>query len=285
MEESPTAHRRWRTVWWLQQEATATGKDAGWPVWTCWDGDARDARKNGVKGKNVTTQEHLLDELRYEYSEGRLVPFLGSGMSWPVCRLWADMIGQLERVGGLRSLTRRAARVLERLRLEGGMDQVVAAVRDALLKSGPAPPPASTATLARLHWPLVLTTNYDDLYVAAAHEKFLRKRIGKRRHTSEAERRTPPLEVVGRSPSDCYRELSALRGPASSDVALQGFQPGAGADRDPARRRARHPALAGLRIDQGRAPGVPTGETSAPNQRQNDAIIFVALFLLPGPRE
>jgi hypothetical protein len=76
-------------------------------------------------------QKHLLGEMRYEYGEGRLVPFLGSGMSRPVCRGWADMIAQLELTGGLRSvpqakkssegddfeLTHRAAFVLEQLRL------------------------------------------------------------------------------------------------------------------------------------------------------------------------
>lgn len=189
----------------------------------------------------MTTREHLLDELRYEYSEGRLVPFLGSGMSLEVCRGWADMIAELERIGGSHpapepdkaseqddfELTRRAARVLERLRLEGGMDHVVNAVRDALLKSGPAPPPPSTVALARIDWPLVLTTNYDDLYVAAVHAEFLGTRRGKRPRTSEEERRTLPLEVVGRSPSDCHRVLSALRWPAHPLVwALQGFLPG-----------------------------------------------------------
>jgi hypothetical protein len=151
------------------------------------------------------------------------------------------MIARLERVGGVRSasepnkasdrddfeLTRRAAHVLERLRLERGTGQVVDAVRGALLESGPAPPPSSTAALARFYWPLVLTTNYDDLYVAAAHAEFLRTRVGVRRNTSEAERRTPAFEVVGRSPSDCHRVLSALRRPARPLVwTLQGFLPG-----------------------------------------------------------
>jgi hypothetical protein len=186
-------------------------------------------------------RERLLDELRYEYREGRLVPFLGSGMSLKVCRGWADMIAELERIGGIRpapervkaseqddfELTRRAAWVLERLRLEGGMDHVVNAVRDALVRSGPALPPSSTAALARLDWPLVLTTNYDDLYVAAVHAEFLGTRRGKRPRTSENERRTLPLEIVGRSPSDCHRVLSALRWPAHPLMwALQGFLPG-----------------------------------------------------------
>jgi len=107
-------------------------------------------------------------------------------------------------------------------------------VRDALLESDPAPPPSSTATLARFHWPLVLTTNYDDFYVAAAQAEFLRTRIGVRRNTSEAERRTPAIEVVGRSPSDCHRVLSALRRSARPLVwTLQGFLPGRRSFRSP----------------------------------------------------
>jgi hypothetical protein len=191
----------------------------------------------------VAAREHLLDELRYEYGEGQLVPFLGSGMSRPVCRGWAGMIARLESAMGLRSLrnpdeasgcddfelTRRAAYVLERLRLEGGLDKVAGAVRDALLESGPAPPPSATATLARFDWPLVLTTNYDDLYVAAVHAEFLSTRIGGRQRTGDTERRVPPTEVVGRSLSDCHRVLSALRRPARPLVwALQGFLPGQG---------------------------------------------------------
>ena len=49
-------------------------------------------------------QKHLLGEMRYEYGEGRLVPFLGSGMSRPVCRGRAGMIVQLELIRGLRSV-------------------------------------------------------------------------------------------------------------------------------------------------------------------------------------
>lgn len=202
------------------------------------------SRHSGTRGEKrqiMTTPDHLLDELRYEYGEGRLVPFLGSGMSRPVCRGWADMIAQLESAVGLRSvpepneasrrddfeLTRRAAYVLEQLRLEGGPDKAAGAVRDALLESGPAPPPSSTATLARFDWPLVLTTNYDDLYVAAVHAKLI-SRIGGRPRTRVEELCVPPVEVVGRSQSDCHRVLSALRWPSALVWALQGFLPGQG---------------------------------------------------------
>jgi hypothetical protein len=191
--------------------------------------------------------ERLIDELRYEYGTGRLVPFLGSGMSRPVCRDWPGMITKLEQIAARAvapdpsptptdasksdpddlELTRRAARALEQLRREGGADRVADAVREALLESDQGSPTKPTATLARFQWPLVLTTNYDDLYVAAVHEEFLRTRIGTRKNTSDAERRTPPVEVVGRSEADCQRILSALRRPAGPLLwALQGFLPG-----------------------------------------------------------
>ena len=187
----------------------------------------------------------LTDELRYEYAEGRLVPFLGSGMSRPVCSGWLDLVSGLEKVASRAvgvdhvplpenvdetddlGLTRRAARALEQLRRQGGEQRAVAAVREALLVSATAEPPSSTTKLASLDWPLVLTTNYDDLYAAAVHQRFLHQRIGARPLTDDAERRTPPIEVVGRSPADCHRVLSALRRPAGPLLwALQGFLPG-----------------------------------------------------------
>jgi hypothetical protein len=126
-------------------------------------------------------------------------------------------------------LTRRAAYVLEQLRLAGGLDKAAGAVRAALLESGQAPPPPSTATLAGFNWPLVLTTNYDDLYIAAVHAEFLGTRIGERQRTGDEERKVPPVEVVGRSPSDCHLVLNALRRPARPLIwALQGFLPGQG---------------------------------------------------------
>ena len=186
-----------------------------------------------------------LDELRYVTGLGRLVPFLGSGMSRPVCCTWADMITGLEgvaagyvgfdrllvesrasRVDDL-DLTRRAARALEVIRLNGGVSGIAAAVRQALLTSEPQLPPASTKALARLPWPLVMTTNYDDLYAAAVHQRLLGERIGSRTRTSDVERRTPPVEVVGRSPIDCHRVLTSLRSPTVPLLwALQGFLPG-----------------------------------------------------------
>jgi hypothetical protein len=54
-----------------------------------------------------------------------------------------------------------------------------------------------TQALADLRWPLALTTNYDDLFVRAAEQRFSRE----------------PVRVVGRSESDCRRVLAALDEP------------------------------------------------------------------------
>jgi hypothetical protein len=76
-------------------------------------------------------------------------------------------------------LTRRAAKALEQLRRAQGGDQTPTVLRHALLEAGPGRPPEAAVALAKLECTLVLTTNYDDLYLAAAHERFLRSRIGR----------------------------------------------------------------------------------------------------------
>jgi hypothetical protein len=189
---------------------------------------------------------NVIDEARGAYARGRLVPFLGSGVSREVCRTWTGMIEALERLPGaadrstLRrrgtddlSLADRAARALERRRL--GMGILYAeSVRAALLENGAGAPPLTTVALAALHWPLVLTTNYDDLYVAAVHQLMLGTRRGGRPRTSEIERRTAPVQVVGRSSVDCHRVLCGLSTPAAPMLwALQGYLGGQATVTDP----------------------------------------------------
>jgi hypothetical protein len=71
--------------------------------------------------------------------------------------------------------------------------------------------PAQTKALARLWWPLVLSTNYDNLYEAAFHEQFK----GSSAHQ---------LVVVGRSIEDCQRVLNSLSVAGRSLLwALQGY--------------------------------------------------------------
>ena len=168
-----------------------------------------------------TEFSRVLPRLTAAYETGRLVPFIGSGMSRPLCADWATMITQLEEAAGCTEpekltpdtprdeLVRRANKAVRTLkrRKPGTFAKDVSA---AILSAGAAsrPLPASTVALARMSWPLVLTTNYDACYAAA----YL---------AAEPERE---LAVVGRSAEDCQRVLNSLTTPGRSLLwALQGY--------------------------------------------------------------
>jgi SIR2-like protein len=140
------------------------------------------------------------------YEAGRLVPFIGVGMSRPNCAGWPGLIGGLEREAGVSSmgldpptdktpapeLIQRANRAVRRLR--ASEERAFAdALRRALFTTTE-PAPRQTLELASIWWPLVLTTNYDNLYV----EAFARTFGG------------TGLAVVGRGSEDCQRVLTSL---------------------------------------------------------------------------
>jgi len=170
-----------------------------------------------------TIEPKFLDELTMAYHRGRLVPFIGAGMSIDVCPGWDDFVAALERDADLPGRpqmdpTSRAARAVRRMRLDPNKS-LVHGVRSALTTK-PAPPPGQTLALAAVHWPLVLTTNYDDLYMAAAHKAIL---ASGRRREAEIEKQVP-IELLGRSRADCQRVLTSLRQPDAPIVwALQGY--------------------------------------------------------------
>lgn len=181
----------------------------------------------------------ILGEVATARRRGLLVPFVGLGLSLPVCRSWAGMIDRLEvRAGtvpghGGPDLARRAAHALDRLRLGRGLT-TSEIVREVLLERGPAAPPEATRALAGLRWPLVLTTNYDDLFVAAAHQVALRDSRNTRDRTEDAERRRPAVRVAGRSSVDCHRVLSSLHHPGTPLLwAMQGHLAGQATIRPP----------------------------------------------------
>jgi hypothetical protein len=148
-------------------------------------------------------------------------------MSHCVCHLWDGFVEALERRAGVPSApadsepAQRAARAVRRIRF-GSREELADAVAAVLLVDGPAEAPAQTRALARLFWPLVLTTNYDDLYVAAAHEEHLR--VNPRIRKDKEDKLEMPLLLLGRSPEDCRRVLSSLRQPDVPILwAVQGY--------------------------------------------------------------
>src|SRR5690242_18585625 len=70
----------------------------------------------------------VLPRLVSAYESGRLVPFIGAGLSAPACRLWQPFIAELEKAANLpaavdegkpESLVMRANRAIARLRALG----------------------------------------------------------------------------------------------------------------------------------------------------------------------
>ena len=156
-----------------------------------------------------------LTSLCTAYNLGRLVPFIGSGMSMPTCVSWKKFIEKLEGQCGIkppesdgRDLIQRAHIARQKLLLSG--DNVAEAIEKAVYSGNKEEVPKQTTALASLFWPLVCTTNYDDIYL---HAKFYK--VPK----TQRQRR-----VLGRSDSDCRHILHHLNFPTSELVwALQGF--------------------------------------------------------------
>ena len=146
----------------------------------------------------------VLPRLTAAYEVGRLVPFIGAGMSRPHSAGWAEFVGGLERAAEIdlppptdktpsQDLIQRANRAVRRLRAsEDGTFE--AALSKALFPSGSSEIPLQMLELARIWWPLVLTTNYDNFYVGAFAEVF----------------GSNGLAVVGRGSEDCQRVLTSL---------------------------------------------------------------------------
>lgn len=142
------------------------------------------------------------------HGRGVLVPFVGSGLSAPACASWPDMVGALEDAAGLEpaadrfaQLVPRAWKAVERLKRRG--EDLPRVLRTAVVRSPD--PPAKMRSLASINWPLVLTTNYDELFVRSLLERWSADEHAHRRRQCEHR-----LEVVGRSRSGCRRVLDQL---------------------------------------------------------------------------
>ena len=128
--------------------------------------------------------DEMIPLLVSAYERGRLVPFLGAGMSAPACAQWGELVANLERLAGVKpqtpgdaaaaqpagNLTTRADHAAAVLRNQGSTDEFWEKLREALRTSHPMEVSAQTKALVRFDWPLVITTNYDDMFLAAKRE-------------------------------------------------------------------------------------------------------------------
>ena len=165
----------------------------------------------------------VLAHLAALYQRGVLVPFIGSGMSRPLCTSWPIFLRRLAQFSEVEiPHTPDGSMSAESTLLYRLAETTVSALRPmsredrnriyrlALRCDGVATDriPSQTEALAGVYWPLVLTTNYDDLYWSAT-------------------RPTKRPVVLGREREDCHRVLRSLdESHAPILWAIQGFLAG-----------------------------------------------------------
>lgn len=169
------------------------------------------------------------------YQEGLLVPFIGAGMSHDRCPLWPEMVARLEAEA---SRGEGGPAHVARTRTAGSSDELIRRVHHAtaiLRRQGPnmlagalrrvlygqrrgarRGVPRQATLLANIAWPLVISTNYDDVYASAVRsteDRVRRRSKRKQVHSGLGEIRgitADELLIVGRSVPDCHRVMSAL---------------------------------------------------------------------------
>ncbi len=189
------------------------------------------------------TFEQVLPRLVSAYDQGILVPFVGAGMSVDVCPDWKALVEALEssEESSMRTqstsdrraaksdsgdLIRRANRAIRHLAM-GSPSALTERIRSVLYSNLLKSPGdetwlsrvSQTRALAQLWWPLVVSTNYDDLF-ATAYLTARERELAARLHSSDqgaAERMTVRggpygghLNVLGRTRAHCADVLNAL---------------------------------------------------------------------------
>ena len=169
-------------------------------------------------------REKLSQTLYNYYKKGVLVPFTGAGMSMNACNDWAGLVKKLEDLTGViekqsTDFTQRSFHIMEHLR-KSEPTEIANTIRAALYTSNSDHPTNSNAALARLYWPLVITTNYDDNYLVAKSSHFAK--VKKKRHGSRIG--GTDLRLYGRSRLSCSALRDQLLFPDSESLwAIQGF--------------------------------------------------------------
>ena len=170
-----------------------------------------------IKSSNL---DDLMPLLVSTYQRGRLVPFLGAGMSAPRLTLWKDFVKKLEDYAELPAATgtpdARAQRACRMIQNRYGRHKFLDDLRNALATTC-LEIPKNTLSLAQIRWPLVVSTNYDDLFFYACRCR--------RPLSGEEEPEEMRVEILGRSSKDCKLVVSSLTGPFDRQYIwhVQGF--------------------------------------------------------------
>lgn len=159
----------------------------------------------------------MLPLLASIYGMGRLVPFIGAGMSRPKFTDWKGFIDKLGKAAGVSDdsegqIEVKAQRIAETIRNGHDEQDFWHIVSEALQgeTSGEPGIPEQTEALAAIFWPLTVSTNYDHLFYCACRQ-ILKDGL-------------PPV-VLGRAADDCKQVVSALSSPFDREIIwhIQGF--------------------------------------------------------------
>lgn len=172
----------------------------------------------------------VVPQLAALHRGGQLVPFIGLGMSRPRCSNWQGFVQRLctaaavpsgSPAGGSApatdeaSLLRLADDAMRTLR-SWPHERRRPAIAQALFDVTTTNLPPQASALAEFRWPLVISTNYEDLFWHAAREKSWNNE---------------PFEILGRSLRDSQVVLRSLDWPSRPILwAIQGFLGGPYAD-------------------------------------------------------
>ena len=168
------------------------------------------------KAFQVLEIHDILPLLASSYEAGRLVPFIGAGMSRPNLVDWDGFVNNLAKVADVDPMSNghpelAAQRAVATIRNSHSEKEFFDIIGKALRNgaSDEAEIPKQTEALASIYWPLTISTNYDDLFYCAC-----RKQLDG----------LPPL-VLGRAPEDCKQVMSALVSPFDQEIIwhIQGF--------------------------------------------------------------
>jgi hypothetical protein len=176
----------------------------------------KDGESHAAEAKpapSMQTFEQVLPLLVSTYHRGRLVPFIGAGMGVPTLGLWENFVRSLERQAehGTSPGTpdKRAQRAAVKIKNSGKVYWPTA-IREALKGKGKGIP-RQTQELAKIHWPLVISTNYDDLFYGECYNQVAAGQL--------------EPQILGRCPSDCKRIVASLNSPFDRKYIwhIQGF--------------------------------------------------------------
>jgi hypothetical protein len=161
--------------------------------------------------------DEMLPLLVSRYEAGRLVPFLGAGMSRKKLTGWEGFVDNLEKCAYNETTSGthpevRAQRAAATIRNSHNEEDFWGIIAGALKGEEFEKPdiPEQTQALASIYWPLTVSTNYDPLFYYACQKAFPDQ--------------LPPA-VLGRGPEDCKQLMSSLVSPFDRELIwhIQGF--------------------------------------------------------------